>query len=61
MRKAGAFIVVSGCVYESTAIITGKIPTITHLCWKLRKNHGGKIILWGVLVLFAWHIFVDEG
>jgi hypothetical protein len=60
MRKAGAWIVVSGCVYETVAIMSGRIPTITHMSWKLRKNHVGKVVLWGALGLLAWHLFVDE-
>ena len=60
MRELGAVIVVVGCVYETTAIVTGRIPTITHLSWQARKNHLGKIVLWGALGVLAWHIFVDE-
>jgi hypothetical protein len=60
MRRLGAVIVVTGCVYETAAITTGKIPTITHLSWKLREKPVGKAIIWATLGALAWHFFVDN-
>lgn len=60
MRRAGAVIVVTGCLYEAAAVTTGKIPTITHIFWQMREKPLGKAAIWALLGAAAWHFFVDN-
>jgi len=48
------------CAYEVIAIATGKIPTITRLCWRVRGSWPGKVALWLAGGALMYHLLVEE-
>ena len=43
--------------YESVAIVTDKLPTISRMLKVLRRTRSGQFILWGLWGWFTAHIF----
>lgn len=48
------------CGYEVFAITTGKVPTITRLCWRVRGSWPGKMALWLAGGALMYHLLVEE-
>lgn len=48
------------CTYEVFAITTGKAPTITRLCWRVRKTWPGRVAVWTAGGVLMYHLLVEE-
>jgi hypothetical protein len=55
-----AALVVGLCVYEAGAILTGKVPTITSIAWRIRGTFPGRVVIWGALGVLAYHLMVEQ-
>jgi hypothetical protein len=59
MRKAGAVTVGVLCAYELAALSTGRIPTVSRVCWWARRHPAGALGIWAGLGVLSWHLLVD--
>lgn len=48
------------CIYEVFAITTGKAPTITRLCWRVRGTWPGRIMVWTAGGILMHHLLVEN-
>ncbi len=48
------------CVYEAAAIISGRIPTITSMVWKVRHKNSAKLVTWLIGGYLMWHLLLEE-
>lgn len=48
------------CSYEVFAIATGKVPTITRICWKIRSTWPGRVAVWVAGGALMYHLLVEE-
>jgi hypothetical protein len=59
-RKVFAIVVGGLCTYEVVALSTGKVPTITRLCWNVRGTTAGRVAIWGAGGVLMYHLLVEE-
>lgn len=48
------------CVYEATAIISGRVPTVTSMVWRVRHRNGAKLAIWLAGGYLMWHLLMEE-
>lgn len=54
------YILWAGCQYEAHALATGRVPTITRLCWRWRHTYRGLAVIVAAIGWLVYHLLVDD-
>jgi len=52
-------LVISGCLFEVAALVTGRVPSITSLSHRARKNPWGAALVIGALAGLTYHLLIE--